>query len=591
MLKLLKNMKGYGKECVLGPLLKLLEALIELFIPYVVLNMINNGIENSDTGYIIWSAILLVLMGLIALAFSITAQYFSAKAAVGFTARVRERLFAHIQKLSYSDIDRIGKSTLINRLTSDMNQVQTGVNLALRLFLRSPFIVFGAAIMAFTVSPEASTVFLYAIPLLAIVVFTVMLVTIPLYKKVQSRLDGVTAKTRENLNGARMLRALAKENDEISSFNDKNGELNIAQKFVGKISALMNPMTFVIINLAIALLIYKGGLRVEMGLLTQAAVVALYNYMSQILVELIKLANLIITITKAVACGKRVQAVLDIEPSLIKSESDESSESFVEFKNVSFKYSKGGDYALYDADFHAEKGEVVGVIGGTGSGKSTLINLLCRFYDTSKGNVLIKGNDVRSMSQSDILSLIGIVPQKSELFAGTIKSNVLFGNENATDEEIYEALDNAVASEFVNKLDKGIESPVEQYGRNLSGGQKQRITLARALVKRPEILILDDSSSALDYLTDLNLRRNIASLDYKPTVFIVSQRFSSIKDADKILVLDEGRIVGIGKHDDLYEINELYREICVSQTKNACGGRYEKDKDICIDLEALAHLH
>ena len=569
MLKLLKNMKGYGKECVLGPLLKLLEALIELFIPYVVLNMINNGIENSDTGYIIWSAILLVLMGLIALAFSITAQYFSAKAAVGFTARVRERLFAHIQKLSYSDIDRIGKSTLINRLTSDMNQVQTGVNLALRLFLRSPFIVFGAAIMAFTVSPEASTVFLYAIPLLAIVVFTVMLVTIPLYKKVQSRLDGVTAKTRENLNGARMLRALAKENDEISSFNDKNGELNVAQKFVGKISALMNPMTFVIINLAIALLIYKGGLRVEMGLLTQAAVVALYNYMSQILVELIKLANLIITITKAVACGKRVQAVLDIEPSLIKSESDESSESFVEFKNVSFKYSKGGDYALYDADFHAEKGEVVGVIGGTGSGKSTLINLLCRFYDTSKGNVLIKGNDVRSMSQSDILSLIGIVPQKSELFAGTIKSNVLFGNENATDEEIYEALDNAVASEFVNKLDKGIESPVEQYGRNLSGGQKQRITLARALVKRPEILILDDSSSALDYLTDLNLRRNIASLDYKPTVFIVSQRFSSIKDADKILVLDEGRIVGIGKHDDLYENNELYREICVSQTKNA----------------------
>ena len=566
MLKLLKNMKGYGKECVLGPLLKLLEALIELFIPYVVLNMINNGIENSDTGYIIWSAILLVLMGLIGLAFSITAQYFSAKAAVGFTARVRERLFAHIQKLSYSDIDRIGKSTLINRLTSDMNQVQTGVNLALRLFLRSPFIVFGAAIMAFTVSPEASTVFLYAIPLLAIVVFTVMLVTIPLYKKVQSRLDGVTAKTRENLNGARMLRALAKENDEISSFNDKNGELNIAQKFVGKISALMNPMTFVIINLAIALLIYKGGLRVEMGLLTQAAVVALYNYMSLILVELIKLANLIITITKAVACGKRVQAVLDIEPSLIKSESDESSESFVEFKNVSFKYSKGGDYALYDADFHAEKGEVVGVIGGTGSGKSTLINLLCRFYDTSKGNVLIKGNDVRSMSQSDILSLIGIVPQKSELFAGTIKSNVLFGNENATDEEIYEALDNAVASEFVNKLDKGIESPVEQYGRNLSGGQKQRITLARALVKRPEILILADSSSALDYLTDLNLRRNIASLDYKPTVFIVSQRFSSIKDADKILVLDEGRIVGIGKHDDLYENNELYREICVSLT-------------------------
>lgn len=570
MLKLLKNMKGYGKECVLGPLLKLMEALIELFIPYVVLNMINNGIEKSDVSYIVWSALLLVGMGLVGLALSITAQYFSAKAAVGFTARVREKLFAHIQKLSYSDIDKIGKSTLINRLTSDMNQVQTGVNLALRLFLRSPFIVFGAAIMAFTVSPEASTVFLLAIPILAIVVFTVMLVTIPLYRKVQSRLDGVTAKTRENLNGARMLRALVKEDDEIASFNEKNGELNRAQKFVGRISSLMNPMTFVIINIAIALLIYKGGLRVETGLLSQAAVVALYNYMSQILVELIKLANLIITITKAVACGKRVQAVLDIQPSIVKNgQSDGGSNSLVEFKDVSFKYSNGGDYALKDVSFTAEKGETVGIIGGTGSGKSTLINLICRFYDTTKGAVYLNGNDVNGMSESEILSLIGIVPQKSELFAGTIKSNILFGNECASDEEIKEALDCAVASEFVNKLEKGIDSSVEQYGRNLSGGQKQRLTLARALVKRPEILILDDSSSALDYLTDLKLRRNIASLDYNPTVFIVSQRFSTIKDADKILVLDEGEIVGIGKHGELYENNDLYREICVSQTKNA----------------------
>ncbi len=570
MLKLLKNMKGYGKECVLGPLLKLMEALIELFIPYVVLNMINNGIEKSNGSYIVWSALLLVAMGLIGLTLSITAQYFSAKAAVGFTARVREKLFAHIQKLSYKDIDKIGKSTLINRLTSDMNQVQTGVNLALRLFLRSPFIVFGAAIMAFTVSPEASTVFLYAIPLLAVVVFTIMLVTIPLYKRVQYRLDGITAKTRENLNGARMLRALVKEDDEVVSFNEKNGELNQAQKFVGKISSLMNPMTFVIINIAIALLIYKGGLRVEAGLLSQAAVVALYNYMAQILVELIKLANLIITITKAVACGKRVQAVLDVQPSVVKFElTNETSDSFIEFKNVSFKYLNGGDYALYNVNFTAEKGETIGIIGGTGSGKSTLINLLCRFYDATKGAVLLHGKDVRGMSGSEILSLIGIVPQKSELFAGTIKSNVLFGNKNATDNEIYEALDCAVASEFVNKLEKGIDHPVEQYGRNLSGGQKQRITLARALVKRPEILILDDSSSALDYLTDLKLRRNIASLDYNPTVFIVSQRFSSIKDADKILVLDEGAIVGIGKHDELYENNELYREICVSQTKNA----------------------
>ncbi len=570
MLKLLKNMKGYGKECVLGPLLKLMEALIELFIPYVVLNMINNGIEKSDTSYIVWSALLLVGMGLVGLALSITAQYFSAKAAVGFTARVREKLFAHIQKLSYRDIDKIGKSTLTNRLTSDMNQVQTGVNLALRLFLRSPFIVFGAAIMAFTVSPDASTVFLLAIPVLAIVVFAVLLITIPLYRRVQCRLDGVTAKTRENLNGARMLRALVKEGDEIASFNEKNAELNKAQKFVGRISSLTNPMTFVIINTAIALLIYKGGLRVEIGLLSQAAVIALYNYMSQILVELIKLANLIITITKAVACGKRVQSILDIQPSIVKIDSnDEGSSSLVEFRDVTFKYSEGGDYALNGVNFTAEKGETVGIIGGTGSGKSTLINLLCRFYDTTKGTVFLKGNDVKGMSESEILSLIGIVPQKSELFSGTIKSNILFGNESATDEEINEALDCAVASEFVNKLEKGIDSPVEQYGRNLSGGQKQRLTLARALVKNPEILILDDSSSALDYLTDLKLRRNIASLDYKPAVFIVSQRFTTIKDADKILVLDEGEIVGIGKHDELYENNDLYREICESQTKNA----------------------
>ncbi|MBE6582685.1 MAG: ABC transporter ATP-binding protein [Ruminococcaceae bacterium] len=570
MLKLLKNMKGYGKECVLGPLLKLMEALIELFIPYVVLNMINNGIEKGDTSYIVWSSILLVGMGLVGLALSITAQYFSAKAAVGFTARVREKLFSHIQKLSYRDIDKLGKSTLINRLTSDMNQVQTGVNLALRLFLRSPFIVFGAAIMAFTVSPEASTVFLLAIPVLAVVVFAVLLITIPLYKKVQARLDVVTAKTRENLNGARMLRALVKEDDEISSFNEKNGELNKAQKFVGKISSLTNPLTFVIINIAIALLIYKGGLRVEIGLLSQAAVIALYNYMSQILVELIKLANMIITLTKTLACAKRVQSILDIQPSIVKREpNDDCSDSLVEFRDVAFKYSEGGDHALKNVSFKAEKGETVGIIGGTGSGKSTLINLLCRFYDTTNGTVYLKGNDVKGMSESEILSVIGIVPQKSELFAGTIKSNILFGNENATDEEIKEALDCAVASEFVNKLEKGIDSPVEQYGRNLSGGQKQRLTLARAIVKRPEILILDDSSSALDYLTDLKLRRNIASLDYKPAVFIVSQRFTTIKDADKILVLDEGEIVGIGKHDELYENNDLYREICESQTKNA----------------------
>ncbi len=570
MFKLLKYMKNYKKECVLGPLLKLFEALIELFIPYVVLNMINNGIEKSDSSYIVSSALLLVLMGLVGLALSLTAQYFSAKAAVGFTARVREKLFAHIQSLSYKDIDKVGRSTLINRLTSDMNQVQTGINLALRLFLRSPFIVFGAAIMSFTVSPEASTVFLYAIPVLAVVVFTIMLVTIPLYKRVQVRLDGITAKTRENLNGARMLRALCKEQDEINAFNASNNSLSDSQKFVGKISALMNPLTFAIINIAIGLLIYKGGMRVELGLLSQAAVVALYNYMSQILVELIKLANLIISITKAVACGNRVQAVLDIKPSLSKGDgSGASSSSDVEFRNVSFKYTKGGDYALSDISFVANKGETVGIIGGTGSGKTSLINLLCRFYDASEGSVFLSGIDVKTLGQDEILGKIGVVPQRSELFFGTVRSNILFGNENATDSEIHEALDIAVAKEFVDKLPLGLDSPVEQYGRNLSGGQKQRLTLARAIVKKPEILILDDSSSALDYMTDLQLRRNISSLDYSPIVFIVSQRFSSIKDADKILVLDEGKLAGIGKHDELYENNDIYREICISQTKNS----------------------
>ncbi len=569
MLKLLKNMKGYVKECILGPLLKLMEALIELFIPYVVLNMINNGIEKGDSNYIIWSALLLVGMGLVGLALSLTAQFFSAKAAVGFTARVREKLFAHIQKLSYSDIDRVGRSTLINRLTSDMNQIQTGINLTLRLFLRSPFIVFGAAIMAFTVSPEASIVFLVAIPVLAVVVFSIMLITIPLYKKVQSRLDIVTAKTRENLNGARMLRALCKEDDEVFSFKEANYDLTVSQKFVGRISAIMNPMTFVIINISIAVLIYKGGVRVEIGLLSQAAVIALYNYMSQILVELIKLANLIISITKAVACGKRVQAVLDIKPSLVKYESNgPASDYMVEFRNVNFRYNSGGDYALSNINFTVGKGETVGIIGGTGSGKTTLINLLCRFYDTTDGNVFVGGKDVKSISLSEVNKMIGIVPQKAELFAGTVRSNILFGNDNASDDDINQALETAVAKEFVDRLSSGLDSPVEQYGRNLSGGQRQRLALARAFVKRPEILILDDSSSALDYLTDLNLRRNISSLDYDPTVFIVSQRYSSIKDADKIIVIDEGNIVGIGTHSELYDNNDVYKEICISQMKN-----------------------
>lgn len=567
MIKLLRYMKGFRKECVLGPFLKLLEALLELFIPYVVLNMISNGIEKSNGSYILICVLMLIGMGLLGLAFSLAAQYFSAKAAVGFTSKVRAVLFSHIQSLSYSDIDRIGRSTLINRLTSDMNQVQTGINLALRLFLRSPFIVVGAAIMAVTVDYETAVVFLYAIPVLAIIVFFIMLVGMPLYKKVQSNLDTITSKTRENLSGVRTLRALCKEDEEQKDFDNKNNELSTSQRFVGNISALMNPLTFVIINLAIAMLIYKGGLRVEHGLLSTAAVVALYNYLSQILVELIKLANLIISITKAFACGNRVQTILEIKPSLQFKEFEGTIDSNVlEFNNVSFKYASGGDYALKNATFTVKKGETVGIIGGTGSGKSTLVNLICRFYDASEGSISVMGRPIDSYNSYELLSKIGIVPQKPSLFKGTIRSNILFGNANATDEQIYSALEISMAKEFVDKLEKGLDSPVEQLGRNLSGGQKQRLTIARAIIRRPDILILDDSSSALDYATDLKLRRSISSLDYDPTVFIVSQRASSISSADKIIVLDEGEIVDIGSHDALYDRCDLYKEICLSQS-------------------------
>ncbi len=570
MLKLLKNMKGYGKECFLGPLLKLLEALIELCIPYVIMNMINIGIDGSDKNYIIGCVVLLVVMGFTGLALSITAQYFSAKAAVGFTAKVRGKLFAHIQSLSYKDIDRVGRSTLINRLTSDMNQIQTGINLALRLLLRSPFIVFGAAIMAFTIDAESALTFVVTIPMLAVVIFSIMLATIPLYKKVQSCLDKIISKTRENLGGARMLRALCKEDTEREEFNKKNNELFDAQSFVGKISTLLNPLTFVIINFGIAALIYKGAIKVESGVLTQAAVIALYNYMSQILVELIKLANLIISITKAFACGNRVQAVFDIDTAFVPEEcADGSNDLAIEFSCVSFKYSNGGENALSNASFKIFDGQTVGVIGGTGSGKTTLVNLICGFYRPDDGEIFIEGRNTASLTGQDILSEISIVPQKSELFSGTVRSNVAFGNSDATDDEIYSALETANAKEFVDKLKDGLDSPVEQNGRNLSGGQRQRLSIARALVKRPKILILDDSSSALDYLTDLKLRRNISSLDYDPTVIIVSQRVSSVKDSDMILVLDEGIIVGIGTHDELIESCGVYNEIYESQRKGA----------------------
>lgn len=570
MFRLLKYMKSYKKECVLGPLLKLLEALIELYIPFVVLNMINVGIENGDKSYIIGCILLLIVMGVVGLALSLTAQYFSAKAAVGFTARVREKLFYHIQSLSYKEIDKIGRSTLVNRLTSDMNQVQTGINLALRLLLRSPFIVFGAAIMSFTIDAQVATVFLFAIPVLAVIIFSIMLVTIPLYKRVQSRLDTVTSKTRENLSGARMLRALCKEDSEISEFNKKNDELLKDQKFTGRISALMNPLTFAVINIAIAILIYNGAVKVELGLLSQAAVIALYNYMSQILVELIKLANLIINITKAVACGNRVQALFEVKSSIsYKTSSDDDSDSAVEFRNVSFGYSESSEYVLNDVSFAVEEGSTVGIIGGTGSGKTTLINLLCRFYDPSHGDVYLFGKNLKSMTSEEILENVGIASQKAELFSGTIRSNVLFGVKGVSDDKLFRILELSEAKEFVEKLPMGLDSPVEQYGRNLSGGQRQRISIARALIKDPKILILDDSSSALDYLTDLKLRRNISSLDYNPTVFIVSQRVSAVKESDTIIVLDDGKIVGNGKHDELYSQNDVYKEICDSQNEEA----------------------
>ena len=562
-------MKGYRKECVLGPLFKLLEAFIELFIPYVILEMINNGINKNDYTHIWLCVILLVIMGLVGLGFSLTAQYFSARAAVGFTSRVREALFRHIQHLSYRNIDKIGKSTLINRLTSDMNQIQTGINLTLRLFLRSPFIVFGAAIMAFTVDPQVSTVFIYTIPVLSVIVFGVMLAGIPLYKRVQSHLDNITSKTRENLSGARMLRALCKENSETTEFNDCNSLLSRSQRFAGRVSALMNPLTFVIINLAIALLVYKGGVKVEHGGMSSAQVIVIYNYMSSILVELIKLANLIISITKALACANRVSAVLEIKNDEISEATEKIYENgaVIDVSNVTFGYSKGGAPAIKEISFMIEKGQTVGIIGGTGSGKSTLINLICGLYHPEKGSISVLGKDVNNSDKDELLNEIGIVPQKSELFCGTIRSNLAFGNSNATDNELYAALDIAVAKEFVDRLSDGLDSHVEQYGRNLSGGQRQRLAIARAIVKKPKILILDDSSSALDYSTDLALRRNISQLDSNMTVINVSQRAASIKHSDVILVLDEGELVGSGSHEELYSECLIYREICQSQER------------------------
>lgn len=565
MKKLLVYLKDYIKESILGPLFKLLEALFELFVPLVIAAIIDTGIENGDTGYIIKMCLVLVLLGFVGLAFSITAQYFAAKASVGFVSKIRHILFGHIQSLSYSELDQIGTSTLITRMTSDMNQVQNGMNLALRLLLRSPFVVFGAMIMAFTIDVPSAMIFVYVTIVLLIVVFGIMLGSIPLYKKVQQKLDAVMTVTRENLTGVRVIRAFCKEDEETDDFINKNNELTASQKFVGKISALMNPVTYVIINLAIIWLIHTGAVRVEAGILTQGAVVALYNYMSQILVELIKLANLIINITKSIACGNRIQAVLDIKPDL-ESGNSSCNEGSVEFDHVNLRYKNAGADSLSDITFTAAKGETIGIIGGTGSGKSSLVNLIPRFYDAASGEVKVGGVNVKDMDVEQLREKIGVVPQKAVLFHGTIRENMQWGVTNASDDEIMEAIEAAQGLDVI-KAKGGLECEIEQGGKNLSGGQRQRLTIARALVKKPEILILDDSASALDFATDAALRKSLRELDYHPTVFIVSQRTSSIQHADRIIVLDDGAAVGIGTHDELMKSCSVYQEIYNSQFK------------------------
>lgn len=565
MKKLLVYLKDYIKESILGPLFKLLEALFELFVPLVIAAIIDTGIENGDTGYIIKMCLVLVLLGFVGLAFSITAQYFAAKASVGFVSKIRHVLFGHIQSLSYSELDQIGTSTLITRMTSDMNQVQNGMNLALRLLLRSPFVVFGAMIMAFTIDVPSAMIFVYVTIVLLIVVFGIMLGSIPLYKKVQQKLDAVMTVTRENLTGVRVIRAFCKEDEETDDFINKNNELTASQKFVGKISALMNPVTYVIINLAIIWLIHTGAMRVEAGILTQGAVVALYNYMSQILVELIKLANLIINITKSIACGNRIQAVLDIKPDL-ESGSSSCNEGSVEFDHVNLRYKNAGADSLSDITFTAAKGETIGIIGGTGSGKSSLVNLIPRFYDAASGEVKVGGVNVKDMDVEQLREKIGVVPQKAVLFHGTIRENMQWGVTDASDDEIMEAIETAQGLDVI-KAKGGLDCEIEQGGKNLSGGQRQRLTIARALVKKPEILILDDSASALDFATDAALRKSLRELDYHPTVFIVSQRTSSIQHADRIIVLDDGAAVGIGTHDELMKSCSVYQEIYNSQFK------------------------
>ena len=571
MKKLLYFMKDYKKESVLAPLFKMLEAFFELFVPLVVASIIDDGIVPKDSGHIIRMCLLLLVLAAVGLTCSITAQYFAAKSAVGAAPGIRYELFTHIQTLGYEEMDTVGTSTLITRMTSDINQVQNGINLVLRLFLRSPFIVFGAMIMAFTIDVKAAMIFVVAIILLSIVVFGVMFITKPLYKKVQSGLDTILGTTRENLTGVRVIRAFHQEQAEYNKFLAENEELTSLQKFAGKISGLTNPLTFIIINFAILVLIHTGAVRVSLGTLSQGQVVALYNYMSQILVELIKLANLIISVTKAMACFNRIQDVFHIEPSMKEGTKTVAAAGdttpAVEFKNVSFTYAGGGDHAVENISFKAMPGQTIGIIGGTGSGKSTLVNLIPRFYDVSEGEVDIAGKNVQDYTYGFLRNTISVVPQKAQLFAGTIRDNLTFGCPDATEEQIEEALAISQAKEFVDTKEGRLDAKIEQGGKNLSGGQRQRLTLARALVPQSDILIMDDSASALDYATDARLRKAIQDMKRKPTVFIVSQRTSSIQNADMILVLDDGKIAGQGTHEQLLKSCNIYREIYETQFK------------------------
>ncbi len=570
--KLLEFMKNYKLETVLAPLFKMFEALLELFVPLVVKRIIDIGIQNNDVTYILKMSLLLALLAVVGLAFSLTAQYFSARAAVGVSASLRYSLFSHIGGLSYTEIDCLGTSKLITRMTSDINQVQNGVNLTLRLLMRSPFVVFGAMIMAFTVDTTPAFTFAGTIPLLTVVVFAIMLGTVPLYKTVQKHLDGILSKTRNSLIGVRVLRAFTTEKDDITEFSKNNSLLFSAQKKAGRISALLNPMTYVIINIATVILIYTGAVRVDAGIISQGSVVALYNYMAQILVELIKLASLIITITKSVACMNRISEVFDVKPSISypeKGAQPDFSAPAVELRGASFTYKGAGEESLSDISFTVKKGEKTGIIGSTGSGKSTLINLIPRFYDATKGEVFVFGNPVRDYDRETLNRLVAVVEQKAVLFSGSIRENLLWGNKDATEDELYEAISAAQAEDVISAKENGLDEMLSQGAKNLSGGQRQRLTIARALVKKAPVLILDDSASALDLATDARLRKAINALPDSPAVFIVSQRTSSVISCDRIIVMEDGRVEAVGTHSELLESSEVYREIYMSQNGGA----------------------